>query len=597
MKKRYLFLAALLLLAALFVLTSCSDGTVSITKQPESMTVSYPDGASFSVEVKNPKNVQSYQWYEEDKVGNVFELKGVTAKTPKLIIPSTEFENDVLKFYCVITDKNGNQIQSDVALLDMDNREEEKPVFYVGEYAVQPGETLDLAEVDIGDGTKLGSGTVSYDANGTDITISNLDYDNTNMACDYVSAPNVGLSLLEYNPKGEEYNITFVGKNRINNTYFEPEYNAAGIPFDILFLGDEAAENAPVVNLIGDGTLEITNGTYALRAMGDLMVDIDITIRQSRKNYGDGLVARHMMIAEGHKLDLEVYGSALRASGNLFIKGSELLINANAPHISMGIAVKNILQSNLMVNIEDSKIDIHAYTDPDICAGIAGYTAIMANGEMYITNSDVSYSVEAKANDDVYASNFIGLAALNMDIDNSKVAISVDCEEIYSICGIYVDEYVLFEHSEADISLRASGMVYGIAPEGDFSSDCSKVAVDVGNYEKYGDYACFGIMCGDFAVKAAKPEQKVAVHAENGMAMGCNLGDPQDDPAEYQEGYQPQHFFLREGAECLSPADYTINYGNVDQGDASYRYYIIVETVYSRTDTSKPVQDVVFGIK
>ena len=37
----------------------------------------------------------------------------------------------------------------------MTNRGEEKPVFYVCEYALEPGDSLDLAAIDMGDGTTM----------------------------------------------------------------------------------------------------------------------------------------------------------------------------------------------------------------------------------------------------------------------------------------------------------------------------------------------------------------------------------------------------------------------------------------------------------
>lgn len=80
MRIRNLFILSLLFLL-MFVLASCSGRKLSITGQPQDVTVSYPQGASFSVKVSNPEKVASYQWYLTDQAGNVFELAGITAKT------------------------------------------------------------------------------------------------------------------------------------------------------------------------------------------------------------------------------------------------------------------------------------------------------------------------------------------------------------------------------------------------------------------------------------------------------------------------------------------------------------------------------------
>ena len=77
MKRKTIVILCMLLLA-LAALTACGNGEVSIKTQPASVTGSYPEGATFSVDVKNAKNVESYQWYAVDQAGNEFELVGVT---------------------------------------------------------------------------------------------------------------------------------------------------------------------------------------------------------------------------------------------------------------------------------------------------------------------------------------------------------------------------------------------------------------------------------------------------------------------------------------------------------------------------------------
>ncbi len=582
---------------AVSALSACSAGPLTITAQPQSVTVNYPEGAAFSVTVSDPKNVESYQWILVDRVGNEFELQGITAKTSELVIPSTEKRGGQDELYCIIRDRQGNELVSERARLDVGNEDVNKPVFYVGEYAVEPGETLDLSEVDMGDGTKLGSGTVAFDAGGTDLVITDLVFDNTYFTCDQAISPNVGLCMVYDSPEVETYNVTFNGENRIMNNYFDPDYNAAGIPFDFYLTG---STKKPEIRLVGDGTLEITNGSNALRVIGDLMVGIDITVKQTRKNYGDGIVAENMLISEGTKLDLEVFGSALYAGGNLFIDGADVTIDANAPHISVGIATKNILQSGNIVNITGSKVDIRSHADPDVTNGIAGLKAVSANADMYITDSEVSYTADALAKDTVYASNFIGFDARTIDVDRSRLKMNVDCADIYSIFGIYAEDYVLFENSEAEFDLKTSGQVYGIAPEGDFSSDESSVTVRTDKHDKYDAYGAFipyGIMCGSFVMKSSDPDKKVSSRAEKGMALGVNLNDSRDEPAAYTEGYTAQNIFMRDDSACLLPEDAVFSTGSVPAGDDIYRYYLWVETVYDRTDTSEPAEEVVFGIR
>lgn len=188
-------------------------------------------------------------------------------------------------------------------------------------------------------------------------------------------------------------------------------------------------------------------------------------------------------------------------------------------------------------------------------------------------------------------------AGITANIENSKINVKIDCEDIFSVFGIYADEYVLFENgSEADFDLRTSGQVYGIAPEGDFSSDNSKVSVKVGNHDKFGAFGCYGIMCGSFVMKADEADQRVTSHADGGMALGVNLNDTKEEAAEYQEGYEAKNFIMRDESSCLTPEDSVISLGSVEEGDDSYKYYLWVETVYSKSDTTKPAEKIVFGI-
>lgn len=57
------------------------------------------------------------------------------------------------------------------------------------------------------------------------------------------------------------------------------------------------------------------------------------------------------------------------------------------------------------------------------------------------------------------------------------------------------------------------------------------------------------------------------------------------------------NFIMRDESSCLTPEDSVISLGSVEEGDDSYKYYLWVETVYSKSDTTKPAEKIVFGIK
>ncbi|MBR2578484.1 MAG: hypothetical protein IKE38_06075 [Erysipelotrichaceae bacterium] len=586
-----------LLLAAMLAitLTACdnSGGVATIKTQPQDVVVSYPEGASFTVEVDHPRNVESYQWIMVDIVGNEFVLEGSSAKTKTLVIPSTEQNVNALGFYCRIADKAGNVIDSEPGYLSEDNAEEGKPVLYVGEFAIEPGESLDLSKIDLVDGHKPGSGKVSFDANGADIVFDNVDFDNTYTKAGIVLQPNVGISLYCNMPETKEFNVTFIGENKIMNTYFDEDYNAAGIPLDFCFTGET---EMPLVNLVGDGSLTVTNGTYAIRNTGDLLIDIDINIKQTRENYGDGIVAANIKVCEGKTLDLEVYGSAVMASGNLYLDGADVTINAHTPHISMGVVTKDILHAEYMMVIDHSNVDIRSYADQEISPSVMMLTALLSNGDMYIQNeSRIAYSVDVKQGTSIYTSNYQGIIAANLDIENSDVDIVIDSPYVFSSFGIYADGFVQLTNSKFNADIHTTGVVYGVAPEGDFNADNSEVTVNVSAYDTYEVHQANGIMCENAVFRFDDSGKKVTIHAEDGIALGCNLGQIDGTPGKYTANYQTKNVYLREGAACLSPEGAVVSTGAVERNDGDFVSYIHIETYYDRNDTSKPASDLVFG--
>ena len=90
MKKKGIVLVLMVLLLSLQIPSAkvlAEPGSVSITRQPEDVVVTFPEGASFSIEVNDPDAVVSYQWVMVDIEGTEFVLDGVTAKTDTLVIP------------------------------------------------------------------------------------------------------------------------------------------------------------------------------------------------------------------------------------------------------------------------------------------------------------------------------------------------------------------------------------------------------------------------------------------------------------------------------------------------------------------------------
>ncbi|MBR0342676.1 MAG: hypothetical protein IJH64_10630 [Oscillospiraceae bacterium] len=569
------------------------EGGPVITKQPEDAVVSYPDGAVFTVEVEDPDSIASYQWYMVDIENTKFFLDGSSARTNTLQVPCSLWMNTALDFYCVITGKDGLKTASNHASLSKDNDDVIKPVLYVGEFPVEPGESLDLSTVDIGDGYKLGSGVITYDSNGIDITMDNVHFDNTHTLCGLDVTANVGLTLEYYNPEEPEFTVTLIGENEIVNNFYDYTYNAGGIPFDFYFNGRE--QDRPVVNIVGDGTLSITNGSIALRVIGDLMIDADIAIKQSRQQYGDGITADNILVSEGTNLDLEVNGSAFTASGNLFMSGSDIKIKASTPHISVGTVTKKVLNVTKSILIENTKLDIDYVSDEEFCGTTGGGAAISCGLDLFITKgSDVNCELSF-IGDTIFAGSFSGIYCANAEVEDSSVSVSMDGRQCFGAIGVYAEENMQFTNSDLDVDMAANGAVTGVSAEIDFNADESNVDIIVKGYDDMEDDDCYGVICENFVVKLTDPLKSVKSEAVDGIAVGCDLGlEIQEEPVEFDSEYEAKNVYLREGTVCTVPENSTISLGGSDIS-GGYGEYVVLETFYDANDTSKPVSLVVFG--
>lgn len=563
-----------------------------ITSQPEDTIVSYPDGATFSVQVEEPENITSYQWYMLDSENSKFELSGASAHTDTLVVPSTLRMNGTLRFYCRITDKNGLKSNTRQASLELNNYDEYKPVLYVGEYPVQPGETLDLGTVNLGDGYKLGSGTITYDQNATDITFTNVDFDNTHTTADLATTSNVGISLEYFMQQEKEYNITFVGENRIFNSYYDADYNMSGIPFDFYFNGEGSVK--PVVNFIGDGTLKITNGTYAARVIGDLMIDIDVTVDQSWDYYGDGIVADNILVDKGRKLDLRVNGSAFIASNNLFMDNAEVNIDSHIPRVSVGTATKNIISCHNTFNLINTKLNMNVFANESVCEKTAGNTLISVDNELFMTQGcDVSATFTAQGTS-MFISAVTGVSTDDLYIENSKASVKIDTDRCVDSIGLYVDKSAELINSDVNISAKTNGTVYGTSAEKEYNINDSNLKVIVENYGDYPEFLDYGFVAGKVNFALTNPNKTVSASVDKGIAFACDLEKPiQENPEEYVEGYTPERIILN-NVDCTVPENSAISVASTPVNTGEGVMFAAIETVYDKDNTTAPAVNVEF---
>ena len=126
-------------------------------------------------------------------------------------------------YRCIITDTLGNEHASEYGKLHISNGEEDKTVLYIGEYGLNPGNSLDLAD------TPYGSGTVKFDEDGVNVTFDSFRFDNTHIVYDYNVSPSFGIYLMRRHTPVQEYYLHFENECSVRNIFYDEDYHSCGI--------------------------------------------------------------------------------------------------------------------------------------------------------------------------------------------------------------------------------------------------------------------------------------------------------------------------------------------------------------------------------
>ena len=572
---------------------------VKITKQPESFTVSYPEGAVFSVEVNRPDLVASYQWIMEDEYKSTV-LTGLTASTPVLEVKSTNTYDPPTKYYCVITDINGNKTVSEKGYLTIDNYQEIKPVLYVVDYALEPGDSLDLSE------TPIGSGSVTFDEGGYDIIFDNVTINSDGASLDLIYTPSQGIFLYGLPEPESTYTMYFKGKCTVNNTCYDPDFDGGGVSVNAHFLIGGATE-APLLVIDGDGDLTISGGLNSIYTDSDLEIRTSFKARPYENYRLNALSADSIHIAEGVHADIVCEGTGILANGMLFIdEGAEVQIKEEAPHLIMyNTESKGIYCRELYVRNAKLGIDMHASPEnfEPYDKTISIMSGIRCMGSVRFEGSDVSIKLGADLGETYYAQNFYGITG-DPDSDireveltaGSKVKINIDSKGAYSCSGIgslYSEPagfVTVGEGSELDIDVKTSGHVYGIYVGQPVSVTESTLRVKAASYDTA---IVMGLTAPRLNIELTDSKYAVDISGENGIAVFAT--DPETvDGTEPEEGYKPQLIRISEDAKILVPEDGVVNRFGFDP----YRSVISVpgETVYSKADMNGPASRVLIAV-
>jgi hypothetical protein len=586
---------------------------LSITKQPQSAQLNYPEGVELTVEVDDPDFAAEYQWFDTDALGRPMLLDGITAKTPKLVLPATTYYDSGFDLFCEITDLNGNKTVSDVAHVEVVNRDEHKPVFYVGDHGLEPGDTLDLSQ------TYLGTGTVSFAESGNEVTLDNvvMDIDTDRILFDTKAAPNMGLFAAASGCafRDGRFYIHVKGDCSVNCSYYDVENYASGIGLTAHFLASDS-DNATRMVIDGDGSLTLRGGVYGIHTDYELEIDTDLKIRSNGQNYMSGISANgDVYIDEGAKADIQTFGHGIfvdcRRMGDgsfeyhdLHIAdGAAVKIDATAPHVySLNTELYGMI-ANGNIHIGKAKTDIALHAVRATMEPYGGRISAMTGMSAFniaLTGSDLTIDVDAeKMGGELYANGAYGISGESLQrislTEGAKVSIDIDTPIVRDAAegvesgwtqngeGFGLD---VEGGSELDVSVKSSGMaVFGIDLANPVSVTDAVVNVSV---EPIGSELAFGASVPDLKAELSGEAGSVTLMAENGIAF---FAADADSGTEFDIDHKPAHILMSGKAKMAAPANGVINcygfpyFGSVIPG----------ETVYGPMDLVNPAQRVVIN--
>ena len=526
MRKMKIMIILTLLIGMLFPCGKVfADDELAVIKQPESAVVNYPDPVSFHVEVNRPEDVASYQWYVSDG-DRVRKLDGLSATTHTLVLPSTQLSELRNYFECEITAKDGHRIWSDTATLDIGNQEEDLEVFYISDYAIRPGETLDLNE------TVNGSGTIVYQDK-THIIFNDVIFDNTLAVYDSAYREAIGMDFFDrLYETGSEYHFIFNGNNEIHNYYYDADENGGGIDLYLLFVPD--GRPRPRVILEGEGSLLLQGGSMSIFTDAYLTIDIDLKTIPMEKHYNDAIRARDIIIGEGRTIDINCVGTGLRSYADLIAEDATIKVNGLAPHISVGTSASSLIETDGQVLLKNCTVDLHAHADPEnfLPYGkvFGGYIGIRTEGGISLDNTDLTINMDADHAETQYANSFRAVVGnfygepVDFDIANgSNVTITIDDPDIYKSAGItFLRNISVTGGSILDVTTKTSDYSGAIGHFDTIPTPTSLYVKDSSVYvdaESYSDDVEFGIYVAKADINLSDCSHEVVSKVKTGYSI------------------------------------------------------------------------------
>ena len=522
--------------------------------QPKSQTVAYPKGTTFEVVAADSDSVESYQWYLYDKsTKKEIQLDGSTAATQQLYIPSTTKQDDGRTYFCRLTFKDGKKADSEKAVLKISNKKENKPVLYVGNYAIDPSvdsgkvSTLFLANLDISTKAADDAATdntfnsITFNGKTNTITFRNVHFSNSKAKYDHKYSPAVGIRLVADQNSQEKYTFEFLGENEIGikNQDSAIDDAAAAFRFDFdnakkdpeIIFTEKKTDNDP------KGTLKTIGGKTAIVCDGDLKIKAETTVvPEAGSTASSGIECENLTLSEGCNLIANACGTAVYAHDAFKMEsGAKAMLQS----MLYKKALKNaVLYAGKELDIEKGYLKVTAGADDS--SSVSSFSGIECGGDV-----DIS--------------------------EGSTVLMASKDSDQKSIPGV-----------------TTPGNVYGIKTSGKFELEDSHLSVWTKSSDGKGK--AFGVLCGSANISLSKEKvYTVQCVADDGIAFAALTGKSGSTEQGYQENYTPTKITF-ETAGVLVPASSKISSGSIKDG-SKYDY---IETVYNKSATSAPAAGVRF---
>ena len=567
---------------------------LSIISEPKLVNpVKIPEGFSLEVKVNDESLVKSYQWQINN--GTDFDpawidLDCESGRTNKLVKPAT-FSDDISRGYrVIIKDINDNYLFSDVYKVDPINSWDYINCVWICGYKIMAGETFNLAT------TKLGSGTITFNEKGDEVTLNDVCVDNSNPIYDYYDS-NLGFDGLFYNYPYKSFKVVVNGVNTFTNTYWQESENAGGIPFCFNFMDDSKCKN---VIFEGDGSLTLCGGSHLIYSNTKVTIGCDMNFGKIGSRYATGVYANEIEVLEGVSIDANLNGflfqtkdpleKELNLNGDIYIrKNATINLISSIPLVSVGSTDFHAISGMNNVYIDGAYINMILQGDSkrfDEFHGVGQMIAIQAHeGDIEISNDsviNVLYNVKGK--DTIYVLNGCALCSEegNISISDSTFKVSGKMEYIYNFVGIFACD-VTVNRSNVNLDILAQGSVLGLSMQGVLKLIDSDMYVDAKTLTEVIERQSFGLISLGLEMENSILSLKATDVA---LAISTDFGD---EYIEFDDNYEAK---VLNDFDVVLPERYIINQWCMDGSFHDYAYF---ETIYKEGNTLTPASEVLLN--